>query len=236
MQSQMRGSRRCLGLIPPEAHRKFPAAFYQQWFLGAPIQVSPCNLVTWLLSARLGEQSMGVEIQETPHSTHCAHLPETASHLFIKPFTMGMDGRCWVPSSSRAGAGPRVPGAFRSGPGAGVGAHLLRQSEALSDRKTSALHWKVARPSGSGSQLCRLGMISSTHTAWGRDGMEGLGGARTLQPSAPNSAHYSRDSAGWGASPGRCRPLPGIACPRGARSASDPLPGLEAACTKGHTP
>lgn len=62
----MRGSRRCLGLIWPEAHRKFPAAFYQQWFLGAPVQVSPCNLVTWLLSAGLGEQSMGVETEKTP--------------------------------------------------------------------------------------------------------------------------------------------------------------------------
>lgn len=100
---------------------------------------------------------------------------------------MGMDGRCWLPSSARAGAGPWVPGAFWPGPGAGVGAHLLRQSEALSDRKTSALHWKVARRSGSGSQLCRLGVTSSTHTAWGRDGMDKGAPAPSsaLHPAAP---------------------------------------------------
>lgn len=49
----------------------------------------------------------------------------------------------------------------------------LRQPAALSDRETSALHWKVARPSGRRSQLCRCGVTCLMHTVCGREVAEG---------------------------------------------------------------
>lgn len=95
---------------------------------------------------------------------------------------------------------------------------MRRQSVARRDRKTSALHWKVTRPSGSRSQLCRLGVTSSRHTVWGRE--EDEGAPRTLPCPAPSSAQYSRGSAGWGAGRGRHRPGSGGRCPRGILSAA----------------
>ena len=41
LQSHLRGSRRCLGLIWPEAQESCQQHFNQQWFLGTPVQVSP---------------------------------------------------------------------------------------------------------------------------------------------------------------------------------------------------
>lgn len=121
--------------------------------------------MTWLLSAHLGEQSTGVEILETPTPPAVPTFQRLPVIYSLSHLLWGWIGGAGCHLAPGRGAGPRVPWAFRLGPGAGVGAHLLRQSEALSDRKTSALHWKVARPSGSGSQLCKLGVTSSTHTA-----------------------------------------------------------------------
>lgn len=54
-----------------------------------------------------------------------------------------------------------------------VEAQALRQAAARSDRKTSAWHWTVARPSGNRAQLRSFGDTSLTHAAWGREKAEG---------------------------------------------------------------
>ena len=101
------------------------------------------------------------------------------------------------------------------------GRQAPRQSAARSDRKTSALHWKVARPSGSRSQLCRFGATSLTQTACGQEEAEGAPRAPPTRP-VPGASRrpHSPGSVGWGAAPGQCQPCRGGPHPRGARSAA----------------
>lgn len=80
--------------------------------------------------------------------------------------------------------------------------HALRQSSARSDRKTSALHWKVARPSCNGWQLCRLGVTSLTQTVCGQKDAEGA--ACTPHP----SPHPAPRTPSRSASPIACVPFP----------------------------
>lgn len=63
----------------------------------------------------------------------------------------------------------------------------LRQSAARSDKKTSALHWRVARPSGSRWQLCRLGVMSLTQTVCRQEVAEGQPARPTPHPPVPRA-------------------------------------------------
>ena len=99
-------------------------------------------------------------------------------------------------------------GQARSGPG--VGAQAPRQSAARSDRNTSAWHGKVARPSGSRSQLRSFGDTSLTHAAWGREEAEGSPRAPTPRPAtlppAPPAALTRLRRRGRGSTTAPARP------------------------------